>query len=421
MEIKIKDFILSEIPTKEKCEPKKRNKTEYCFTLEYENDSDFILKKKSQRSERLLVVLVSQAQFYIKNTKTNEIEKVSDINQIRNFRKGMTSTPKFEKLEWSPFDAYHDYEHFKRLLEFPSTCKEMMNKKVNPFKNWRIFNEYRWKPEQFEKDLPYIRMANLIDDTVNLYHQDKFIPNLRKSNIVYNQIRDNLETIKEIGGFDFINFMNYNQAYLIFSEYLCDFKTFVEYLAYTITHRNGLDVSYYGGNTSFTASDYIDYLEMQQQMYGKIKEKYPENWLSDKHRMNLKYNNWKKLHNNTEFSLHQENLAERVEYENDTFRVIVPRKNVDILDEAEQQRHCVASYIDNVRCGNTHIVFIRLKDTPEESLLTVEINNDDTICQVRGFQNRLYNEVEYDFMEEWANAKNLKLGVKRCQNTDCTN
>lgn len=137
--------------------------------------------------------------------------------------------------------------------------------------------------------------------------------------------------------------------------------------------------------------------------------------------MNLKYNNWKKLHNNTEFSLHQENLAERVEYENDTFIVIVPRKNVDVLDEAEQQRHCVASYIDNVRCGNTHIAFIRLKDAPEESLLTVEINNDDTICQVRGFQNRLYNEVEYDFMEEWANAKNLKLGVKRCRNTDCTN
>ena len=117
----------------------------------------------------------------------------------------------------------------------------------------------------------------------------------------------------------------------------------------------------------------------------------------------------------------EEKLVQCVDYENDLFKVVVPLTNTMIVDEAEQQRHCVASYIDKIVRGETHIVFIRMKDNIDESLLTVEINNDNTICQVRGFQNRAYNRVEYDFMKEWAEAKKLTLGVPECQNTDCTN
>lgn len=423
MEIKIKDFILNEIPNKDNTPktPTQRKKPEITFTLEYENDSDFILKRTTPKTEKLLVVLVSQGQVYIKDVKANTVEKVTDIDQIRNFRKGMKDIPKFEKLTWTPFDLWYEYEHFKRLLSHTDACKILMNRKVNPFTDYSMFNTYRFSAEQFEKDLPYLKTAQLINPDATLTTCRDFLNTLKTAKITHNQIKDNLNTIAEIDDYWFVNFMEHNQSHLIFDTYLCDFKTFVEYLAYTIKHRNCLSVSKYQRNAEFNPSDYVDYLDMQQQMYGKVKEKYPENWLSDKHRMNEKYTSWKALNRNAEYTLHQEQFAQRVAYENELFKVVVPLKNIDILDEAEQQRHCVASYIDKVRYGNTHIVFIRLKDAPEESLLTVEINTDDVICQVRGFQNRMYNRVEYDFMKEFAEAKKLKLGVPECQNTDCTN
>lgn len=84
MAIKLKDFILDDIPSKEESDARKKSKTEYHFSLEYENDSDFIVKKCTKNTERLLVCLVSQGQIYIKDNKTNAIERVEDLQQIKN-------------------------------------------------------------------------------------------------------------------------------------------------------------------------------------------------------------------------------------------------------------------------------------------------------------------------------------------------
>ena len=150
--IKLKDFILDEIPEKEETAPKQRNKTEYTFTLEYENDSDFILKKTSKRTEKLLVCLVSQGQIYIKDNKNNTVEKVNDIQQIKAFRKGMyySDYPEFKKLVWKPFQYFggsNDYENFKLLLNYTNDIKELMNRKLNPFQNNRVLFTYRRNPE----------------------------------------------------------------------------------------------------------------------------------------------------------------------------------------------------------------------------------------------------------------------------------
>ena len=68
--------------------------------------------------------------------------------------------------------------------------------------------------------------------------------------------------------------------------------------------------------------------------------------------------------------------------------------------------------IDRITKGETHVVFIRTKLSPDESLLTVEITPEGKIVQVRGFQNRYYNKLEYSFMQDWAKARDLKLEVK---------
>ena len=110
------------------------------------------------------------------------------------------------------------------------------------------------------------------------------------------------------------------------------------------------------------------------------------------------------------FSLEQEKMKP-YEYSNDIFKVIVPMSSADILDEAQQQQHCVASYIERIRNGKTHILFIRQPIAEDVSYLTVEVTPDARIVQVRGFQNRDYTKLEYSFLKEWAEAKDLKLEV----------
>ena len=407
---KLKDYILDEIPTKEECEAKKRNKTEYCFTLEYENDSDFIIKRTTPRSEKLLVVLVSQGQVYIKDVKANTIEKVEDIKQVRNFKKGLTHNIPFVKLQWSPF--MFECSDFKRLLLDTDVCKELMNRKLNPFTDDRLFYDYRIDKERFNDKFERVKALQLLKPDINISWCDTALENMRKANITYNQIKDNLDLLKEFGYSSFIYFLDYsNHVYKIFDTYKCEFKALLTWLTYTMKHRNRMlfESSYWG--QSFNVNDYIDYLEMQYQMYGKCKEKYPENWLTEKHIMNQKHKDWKKLQSDASFKIYQESLLDKVSYENKTYKVVVPITNTDILDEADQQRHCVASYIDKIVKGETNIVFIRNQSDLEKSLLTVEIR-DNSICQVRGHQNRMYTKEEYDFMKSWAKKTGLKLDVQ---------
>ena len=413
--IKLKDFILDEMPEKEEVTPKQRNKTEYTFTLEYENDSDFILKKTSKRTEKLLVCLVSQGQIYIKDNKNNTVEKVDDIQQIKAFRKGMyySDCPEFKKLVWKPFQYFggsNDYENFKLLLNYTNDIKELMNRKLNPFQNNRVLFAYRRNPEEFLKDVDLMKPLRLL--TTNTLHPtdcEPVLSTLRKSNITYNNIKDNLDTLKDMGYDAFSVVFGHGRTHLIFDTYHCDFKSFVNWVVYTVKHRNRLILDRTWG-FRFDIGDYVDYLDCQYKMYGKIREKYPENWLTDKQIMNAKYNEWSQLKKSERFTLNQERLIERVSYENKKYKVIVPITNTDILDEAEQQRHCVASYVDRICNGETNIVFIRLNEDLETSLLTVELKNNE-ICQVRGFQNRTYTKEEYDFMKEWSKKTGLKLVV----------
>lgn len=412
--IKLKDFILDEIPDT-KCETKRNNKTEFCFTLEYENDSDFILKKTTKTTEKLLVCLVSQGQIYIKNNKTNEIEKVDKLEQIKKFKIGMSEDqiPDFQKLQWEPFSTCWGevYSDWATLLYDVDACKELMNMKLNPFKDERLLAQYRGRKEAFMKEFEYVKALQLLNSDVKITDLKNLLNNMRMANITYNNIRDNLETLNELGWKSFVYIFNAHNAHLMLTEYRCDFKRLIEWLVYTVKNKNHLTMYYTYSNYSFSINDYLDYLNMQYQMYGKVKEKYPEHWLSDKHVMNIRYNEWKKLHNNTTYKIHQEKLADVVAYENKKYKIVTPLTNTDILDEADQQKHCVASYVDKIVNGETNIVFIRDKVDLDTSLLTVEIRSNK-ICQVRGFQNRYYTKEEYDFMKEWAHKTGLELIVQ---------
>lgn len=71
------------------------------------------------------------------------------------------------------------------------------------------------------------------------------------------------------------------------------------------------------------------------------------------------------------------------------------------------QNNCVASYIDRVIDGECHILFLRKKNKPNESLVTIEVVNNHIVQAKRKF-----NEPVTDKEQGVINAFNKKFANK---------
>lgn len=81
------------------------------------------------------------------------------------------------------------------------------------------------------------------------------------------------------------------------------------------------------------------------------------------------------------------------------------RSTQDIKDEAACQSNCVSSYIDKVIDGYCHILFLRKKNNPKESLVTIEVRNDQIVQAKRRFNDDVTEE-----QKEVINKFNKKFG-----------
>lgn len=132
--------------------------------------------------------------------------------------------------------------------------------------------------------------------------------------------------------------------------------------------------------------------------------KYPRNFLTTHKIACRNYNRMKK-----EFSeeLFQKRINKKYECSFGDYIFIYPKSTQDIKDEACMQNNCVASYIDRVIDGECHILFLRKKNKPNESLVTIEVVNNHIVQAKRKF-----NEPVTDKEQGVINAFNKKFANK---------
>lgn len=119
---------------------------------------------------------------------------------------------------------------------------------------------------------------------------------------------------------------------------------------------------------------------------------------------NERYYNWRYLQSFND-------SRRKYEYENDKYQMIVPKDVSDILREAAHQHNCLYRYVWRVASGDTVILFMRDKVNSSKSLVTLEIKYNAIVQAYRAF-NKLPNEQEQSFIEEFAKEKNLRLGIE---------
>ena len=175
----------------------------------------------------------------------------------------------------------------------------------------------------------------------------------------------------------------YYESYfnILIREYGYSAKALFNYIDRLKTYEAIEDIAY-------IMRELYDYARMMDTISRKF-DKYPRNFLTT-HRIACRnYNRLKK-----EFS--EELFKKRIEkeyecsYKNYVF--LYPNCTQDIKDEAVMQNNCVASYIDRVIDGECHIMFLRSKDNPEKSLVTLEIRNNKIVQAFRHFNDPITNQ-----------------------------
>ena len=141
-------------------------------------------------------------------------------------------------------------------------------------------------------------------------------------------------------------------------------------------------------DTGFLIHELYDYANMMCQLSPKY-DKYPRNFLTT-HKIACR--NYDRMKKEFPEELFKKRINKQYECFFGDYIFIYPESTQDIKDEAASQNNCVASYIDKVIDGECHILFLRKKNKPDESLVTIEVRNNHIVQAKRRFNDDVTSE-----------------------------
>jgi hypothetical protein len=164
-----------------------------------------------------------------------------------------------------------------------------------------------------------------------------------------------------------------------------------------------------GSNLNDYLSQYSDYLKQAMFCDDRIKDKYPDylqvahDIYSEKYRMIKDFKDTQRL---------RERAAEGrtvIDQVHDGYQLKTLCEVNEFLEEARQNCNCVASYVENVKKGSCWIASFR-KLGADSTQLTVEVNPEGEMVQIRGKFNRMPTPGEMDILEKF------KAGIRSRMN-----
>jgi len=199
-----------------------------------------------------------------------------------------------------------------------------------------------------------------------------------------------------------------NQIIQVIQNYNLDLDAFLEYCLY-LNHVESVSIEK-------LMADYPDYLRRELHLKGgrmARMEKYPQTWLSATHKQQQEYKNLQHLermeeNGNTEKFDNSIEANRHLEWEQDNYLIRMPTGAEDIRDEADQMHHCVATYIPQIEAGEKIVMFMRDKENPDKSLVTVEVI-DGAITQAYAQRDTHPSIPCMVWLTKWAQEKDLRI------------
>lgn len=296
--------------------------------------------------------------------------RCSEYYEITNIGTILSRVPRYAKYEQIYSAGFEDIVDGSLNYTINEIPKALI--KVAKTHNVKISNDLI----KFWKENP--DAYNLAFQLEYLSLDDKDLNNILKwCNSRYN--RDTHTYIRESYVNILINKYGYNAKSLFL--YLDTLKTFeaIDKMEYLLT-------------------ELCDYANMMSTISPKF-DKYPKHFLTTHQIAVRNYNRLKK-----EFSeqLFKQRINKDYECTYKDYVFIYPDCVQDIRDEAVSQNNCVASYIDRVIDGNCHILFLRKKSSPKDSLVTIEMR-DNKIVQAKRRFNYPVTKEDQEAIDYWNN------------------
>lgn len=385
--------------------------TQYEVVLE--NNTDFIVRRQTATTCRELVILVSKGLYYIKDCKTGHIEELKEqtLNSfLRELKDGMIA---LNQVHWLS-NLYRESVGLIMQVITDETLTDMCrhNVLVNTFDpTW--YTRY-WKQNR----KLFTRLYNMFPNMADRKKYQASIPVIFWIEQQYgaNEAMFFAEKLVQSGitELDFSNDGHYYYERQVLHEpgwflkvmaspHRINLRRFIDYILFDL---------YAQGYEKVTKSffvEYLDYLQMQQNFYGKIKEKYPAHFKTEHDVMALKVNQARLVAKCENFGQQNETIKD-LAYTGNGYCIVIPTKPEDLAEEGINLSLCVGDYIERVAEGECHILFLRRRGAPERPLVTLQLSGKQ-ICQAQGFNRRPITDQERRFLKQWGREKDIQIAV----------
>ena len=385
------------------------------FKLALVNYPDFCIEKTTAKTRQLIVIMPSCQGYYVKSFKGGEEyveELTSELYTKVTAGMGDLYLPDGFWLK-RVYSGKNFYNRLNKALK-SETYIEMVKLHVAPTLDDMYLDGY-YGIENNDDIKAYKNQPTLYRE---FFHTNKARRVLRKStkfiqNLItdfgLNNARDFLKQLElslvEIDNNYLSTFPNHYSR-KIYPEIEMKYEAFRDYVLYQSVFMG------YGKTIATFLNEWCDSIRMQQDIYHKVKEKYHDNLPLWHHQLSYKSACMKD-------EIDEDKIKRMVgitsEYQGvcGKYVFIAPTCKQDFLDEAQMQQNCLASYIGKFTNGDCLIMFMRLKNTPTQSLVTIEIIKDDddnytVLNQKYQARNRACTQEQSDAIDKW-----LKRAINR--------
>lgn len=381
------------------------------YEVVLENNTDFIIKRRTLKTDRELVILVSRGLYYIKDCKTGNIDELKESSLtafLRDLRDGFIP---LHQVHWLS-NLYRESIGLIMQVISDEQLTDMCRHNVLVHTYSPGFYAQYWK----QNSKLFIRLYNLFPSMTD---QKKYQPSIPVIFWIEKQYGANeamyfAEKLVQSGIME-LNYSDASYCYdndvrstgsftkVISSPYRINLRRFIDYILFDLYAQGyaRLDRNFF--------NEYLDYLRMQQEFYGKVKEKYPAHFKTEHDIMALKVNQAKLVAQCENFEQQNESIK-GLAYSGSGYCIVIPTKPEDLAEEGINLSHCVGQYIDRVAEGECHILFLRRRVTPDRPLVTLQLSGKQ-ICQAQGANRRPITEQERKFLMQWGKEKNIQIAV----------
>lgn len=389
------------------------------FKLALVNYPDFCIERTTAKTRQLVVIMPSCKGYYMKSFKGEE-EYVEEL------------TPEL----YSKFSAgMHDIElpadfWLKRMCSGKKFCElllralkgdkseiyvEMIKYKVAPkledlhLGDWGTPDSNEYIRAYKKNPILYREFFNTNKAKTALINSPNFISNLI-NDFGLNNARDFLTqldlSLVEVGNERYGGFSSRYSNSKPYPDMEMKYESFRDYVLYQSVFMG------YGKTIGTFLNEWIDSIDMQKNIYHKIKEKYHDNLPLWHHQLSYKSQCLREQIDEIKMK-EMTDLAALYQGTSGKYVFISPTCKQDFLDEAQMQQNCLASYVSKFVNGDCIIMFMREKKDPTQSLVTIEIRKDDDgnytrLNQKYQSRNRQCTAEQNDAIDKW-----LKRAINR--------